>query len=98
MEPILSQALSQLFAAAGQAIATELVSQLSDPQKLEQTLTSLFGGGCHDNVDVAQDALDAYQAGHLSKDQCLRIVQICLEKKHPGKTIDIETLEALLVK
>jgi len=98
MEPILSQALTQLFAATGQAIASELANQLSDPQKLEQAIASFFGGGCHDSVDVAQDALDAYRAGHLTKSQSLRIIKICLEEKHPGKTIDVETLERLVVK
>lgn len=84
--------LQSFFGALVQVAATEL-------QKPE-TLTELgkFFSGCHDNIDVAQDALDAYQTGHLSKDQALRIIQICLEEQNPGKTIDIAALERLVVK
>lgn len=73
-----------------------LVQELQKPETL--TELSKFFSGCHDNIDVAQDALDAYQAGHLSKDQALRIIQICLEERNPGKTIDIAALERLVVK
>lgn len=91
-ETLLTQAFYGFFNALAQAAATEL----SKPETLTE-LGKIFSG-CHDNVDVAQDALDAYQAGHLSKDQTLRIIQICLEERNPGKTIDIDALERLVVK
>lgn len=54
------------------------VSILSNPDAmagLEQFLCPH-----HNAVDVAQDALDAFEHGHLSKAQASRIIQICLQE------------------
>ncbi|MEM9543757.1 MAG: hypothetical protein AAGA60_30260 [Cyanobacteria bacterium P01_E01_bin.42] len=55
-----------------------VVSVLSNPDAmagLEQFLCPH-----HNAVDVAQDALDAYEHGQLTKSQASRIIQICLQE------------------
>ncbi|MGH2413555.1 MAG: hypothetical protein ACRDEA_07670 [Microcystaceae cyanobacterium] len=54
-------------------------------EQLMEVLASLEALSCHDAIAVAQDALDAYQHGHLSQEQALQIIKICLEGKQPKK-------------
>lgn len=70
MEPILSRMLQQF--------AAEL---LSNPQTLESLFGQLFDGGCHTSADVAQDALDAWESGHLSTEACRKIIEAVLEDR-----------------
>lgn len=69
----------------------EVGKMMANPETA-QALLQFFGGGCHNHVDVAQDALDAYDHGHLTRDQAMRIVQICLEQdaRDKGQPIDIK--------
>lgn len=39
--------------------------------------------GCHNAYDVAQDALEAAEAGHISREQALQICQILLGNSSP---------------
>jgi hypothetical protein len=80
------------------AIISNAFKQLmANPEIISGLMTSLFSGGCHNAVDVAQDALDAYDHGHLTREQALQIVTICLQKQNPtiditAKRIEIEKL------
>ena len=85
METALSSLLSGLIT---QALQQGLQHIANNPQSIEQFFVGLQSFGCHNAADVAQDALEAYEHGHLSREQALQIVQICLEKKH-GPTVDV---------
>lgn len=61
-----------------------LQQAMSNPDTISQLLNSF--GGCHTASDVAQDALDAWENGQLTREQALRIVQIALEDKPAAKT------------
>ena len=74
IESALTQALTSF---ASQALA----EMLSNPEALNQTLKSLFSHGHHTAEDVAQDALDALEAGNLTKKQALSIIATCLESE-----------------
>jgi hypothetical protein len=60
------------------------VQFLSNPATWEQLGEMFSGFGCHTAADVAIDALDAYKAGHLTKEQAIAVVQTCLSTP-PGK-------------
>lgn len=63
-------------------LAGQFLGQLmTNPESLTQLGQMLGGIGCHTAVDVAQDALDAYEAGHLTAEQAQRIIAIALESK-----------------
>lgn len=65
-----------------------VVGELSKPEGLAKMLKLLADSCSHSAEDVAIDALDALKAGHLTKDQALRIIQVCLES-HPTKTASV---------
>lgn len=70
------------------ALQEGLNYMVNNPQALEEFCKSFFAAGCHNAVDVAQDALDAYDHGHLTREQALEIVTICLKKQNP--TVDVK--------
>jgi hypothetical protein len=86
---MIEHSLTQLLL---QIASQELTKLANNPQAINGFLEFL-GAGCHNAVDVAQDALDAYDHGHLTRDQAMRIVEICLEKdaRQKGKPIDIQS-------
>ena len=67
MEEIIVQAFSQLAFSVGQ----QLLREASKPENVEKIIQQFSALGCHDASDVAQDAIDAYRAGHLSKEAAL---------------------------
>lgn len=60
-------------------LAGNLLSNPSTWSQIGSMLGELNALGCHTAADVGIDALDAYKAGHMSRDQALRIVCIALE-------------------
>lgn len=76
------------FTIANLLINKAIEAIITNPEAIQGLMTSIFGSSCHNAVDVAQDALDAYDHGHLSREQALQIVTICLQKQNP--TIDIK--------
>jgi tagatose-1,6-bisphosphate aldolase len=84
-------ALASMFTAMlNNAIKDGVEYLAKNPQAVEEFMKSFSSFGCHTASDVAQDALDAYDAGHLTREQALQIVEICLQKKH-GPTVDIKS-------
>ena len=62
---------------------------LSNPEMIN-SFFSQFVSSCHHTAeDVAQDALDAYEAGNLTKAQTMKIIETCLQEKQP--TIDVKS-------
>lgn len=66
--------LEALLVSAGSQF---LAQAMANPEAL---MGFLNAAGCHTAPDVAQDALDAYKAGHLTRDQALRIIAVALEQ------------------
>ena len=73
-ELIMSQALQGLFT----AVATEMFK----PENLEN-LGKLLMPPCHTASDVAQDALDAWEHGKMSREACRKIVLAVLDDVEP---------------
>lgn len=44
----------------------------------------LFASGCHNAFDVCQDALEAAEHGHITKDQALKVINVLLGGDRPG--------------
>lgn len=89
--------ITGIFANALQnALQQGLNYMVNNPQALEEFGKALFSAGCHNAVDVAQDALDAYDHGHLTREQALEIVTICLKKQNP--TVDVRAKRVELEK
>lgn len=90
---MLEQIMTQAITAIAQQAAGEI---LRDPQgalkALDDLLLPLFDHH-HTAEDVAQDALDAYEAGHLSADAAMKIVAVVLgDKEAQRKTAAAKTV------
>lgn len=71
-----------LVSQALQGLMTSLASEMFKPENLAN-LASLFSQPCHTASDVAQDALDAWEHGKLSRDACRKIVLAVLDDVEP---------------
>lgn len=92
-EPIVSSFFTSMLT---NALKEGLEYLVNNPDALENLKTSFFGIGCHNAVDVAQDALDAYDHGYLTRQQAIDIVTICLKEQNP--TVDIRSKKVELEK
>ncbi len=89
--------ISGIFTAAiTNALKEGLTHLMENPQALDEFGKFLFASHHHNAVDVAQDALDAYDVGHLTREQALEIVTICLKKQNP--TVDVRAKRVELEK
>lgn len=70
----------QLAAQVGTAIAADIAR---NPAGAIEGLNTLLDSLCphHTAEDVAQDALDAYEAGNLSADAAMKVVAVVLADK-----------------
>ena len=66
--------LEALLVSAGSQLLAQMVV---DP---DVVMGLLSPSGCYTPVDVAQNALEAYKAGQLTRDQALRIISVALEQ------------------
>lgn len=75
-----------IAAQLGTAIATDIAR---NPAGAIQGMNDLMSALCpnhHTAEDVAQDALDAYEAGNMSREACLAIVQIVVADVERNRT------------
>jgi hypothetical protein len=84
--PIAQQAMVEIMKGFDDAIGSPCQGQSQSQPK--------------DHLAVAQNALDAYRNGHLTKDQAMKIVLICLQDDAAakGQVIDISAKRSELAK
>lgn len=83
-EYMLEKTIELAMAQFASAVVADVVS---NPHGALQGMAELFCGLQHHTAeDVAQDALDAYEAGNMSRQACLAIVQIVVADVEQRRT------------